>query len=79
MSVASAGLQQVAQVVSDASTRLAAHIEQSDKGACETSLHLTEAANAIQQMNKTVHQVAQNSRSRQCRIAGNAPESRARR
>ena len=60
MSVASAGLQQVAQVVSDASTRLAAHIEQSDKGACETSLHLTEAANAIQQMNKTVHQVAQN-------------------
>ena len=60
MSAASAGLQQVAQVVSDASTRLAAHIEQSDKGACETSLHLTEAANAIQQMNKTVHQVAQN-------------------
>ncbi len=46
MSAASAGLQQVAQVVSDASTRLAAHIEQSDKGACETSLHLTEAANA---------------------------------
>ena len=60
ISAASAGLQQVAQVVSDASTRLAAHIEQSDKGACETSLHLTEAANAIQQMNKTVHQVAQN-------------------
>ena len=60
MSAASEGLQQVAQVVSDASTRLAAHIEQSDKGACETSLRLTEAASAIQQMNKTVLQVAQN-------------------
>ena len=60
MSTASEGLQQVAQVVSEASTRLATHIEQSDKSAYETSLHLTDAANAIQQMNKTVHQVAQN-------------------
>ena len=60
MSDASASLQQVAQVVSDASTQLAAHIEQSDKSACDTSLQLTEAANAIQIMNNTVHQVAQN-------------------
>ena len=60
MSDASSSLQQVAQVVSDASTQLAAHIEQSDKSACDTSLQLTEAANAIQLMNDTVHQVAQN-------------------
>ena len=60
MSAASASLQQVAQVVSAASSRLAAHIEQSDKGAHETSLRLTEAASAIQLMNNTVQQVAQN-------------------
>ena len=48
----------MAQVVSAATTRLAAHIEQSDKGAHETSGRLSEAASAMQQMNATVQEVA---------------------
>ena len=58
--VAAARLQEVAQVVSAATTRLAAHIEQSDKGAHETSGRLSEAASAMQQMNATVQEVARN-------------------
>jgi methyl-accepting chemotaxis protein len=58
--IAAARLQEVAQVVSAATTRLAAHIEQSDKGAHETSGRLSEAASAMQQMNATVQEVARN-------------------
>ena len=57
---AAARLQEVAQVVSAATTRLAAHIEQSDKGAHEISSRLSEAASAMQQMNATVQEVARN-------------------
>ena len=57
---AAARLQEVAQVVSAATTRLAAHIEQSDKGAHVTSGRLSEAASAMQQMNATVQEVARN-------------------
>ena len=58
--IVAAKLQEVAQVVSAATTRLAAHIEQSDKGAHETSGRLSEAASAMQQMNATVQEVARN-------------------
>ena len=58
--IVAARLQEVAQVVSAATTRLAAHIEQSDKGAHETSGRLSEAASAMQQMNATVQEVARN-------------------
>ena len=58
--IAAARLQEVAQVVSAATTRLAAHIEQSDKGAHEISGRLSEAASAMQQMNATVQEVARN-------------------
>ena len=58
--IVAAKLQEVAQVVSAATTRLAAHIEQSDKGAHETSGRLSEAASAMQQMNATVQEVTRN-------------------
>ena len=58
--VAAARLQEVAQVVSAATASLAAHIEQSDAGARETSGRLSEAASAMQQMNATVQEVARN-------------------
>ena len=58
--VAAARLQEVARVVSAATARLAAQIEQSDKGAQETSGRLSEAASAMQQMNATVQEVARN-------------------
>ena len=58
--IAAARLQEVAQVVSAATARLATQIEQSDKGACETSARLSEAASAMQQMNATVQEVARN-------------------
>ena len=58
--IVAAKLQEVALVVSAATTRLAAHIEQSDKGAHETSGRLSEAASAMQQMNATVQEVARN-------------------
>ena len=58
--IAAARLQEVAQVVNAATTRLAAHIEQSDKGAHEISGRLNEAASAMQQMNATVQEVAHN-------------------
>ena len=59
MSTAAAGLQEVAEVVSGTSSRLAAQLEQSDKGARETSARLDESATAMRQMNDTVQQVAQ--------------------
>ena len=58
--MAAARLQEVARVVSAATARLAAQIEQSDKGARETSGRLGEAASAMQQMNATVQEVARN-------------------
>ena len=58
--IAAARLQEVAQVVSAATTRLAAHIEQSYKGAHEISGRLSEAASAMQQMNAPVPVVARN-------------------
>ena len=58
--IAAARLQEVAQVVSAATTRLAAQIEQAGKGAHETSGRLSEAASAMQQMNATVQEVARN-------------------
>ena len=58
--MAAARLQEVARVVSAATARLAAQIEQSDKGAQETSGRLGEAASAMQQMNATVQEVAHN-------------------
>ncbi len=53
-------LEEVAQVVSSASSVLAAQIEQSDRGAQETSQRLSEAATAMTQMNATVQEVARN-------------------
>lgn len=53
-------LQEVAQIVSAATARLAEQIEQSDKGAHETTGRLSEAASAMQQMNATVQEVARN-------------------
>ena len=58
--LAAARLQEVAQVVSAATARLAAQIEQSDSGSRETSGRLAEAASAMQQMNATVQEVARN-------------------
>ncbi|SDF62108.1 methyl-accepting chemotaxis protein [Desulfovibrio legallii] len=53
-------LEQVAQVVSSASTQLSAQIEQSDRSAHETSQRLGEAATAMNEMNATVQEVAKN-------------------
>ena len=53
-------LEEVAQVVSTASTQLSAQIEQSDRGTAETSQRLTEAATAMNEMNATVQEVARN-------------------
>ena len=60
MRTAAASLHDVAQVVNTATARLASQIEQSDKGARETSGRLDEAAAAMQQMNATVQEVAHN-------------------
>ncbi|MFT4302162.1 MAG: methyl-accepting chemotaxis protein [Desulfovibrio sp.] len=53
-------LEQVAQIVSAASTQLSAQIEQSDHGTMETSQRLAEAATAMNEMNATVQEVARN-------------------
>ena len=53
-------LEEVASVVSSASTQLSAQIEQSDRGAGESSQRLGEAATAMNEMNATVQEVAQN-------------------
>ncbi len=57
---AASQLEQVSQVVSSASTQLSAQIEQSDRGAHETSQRLGEAATAMNEMNATVQEVAKN-------------------
>ena len=53
-------LEQVAAVVSTASTQLSAQIEQSDRGAMDSARRLTDAAHAMTKMNITVQSVAQN-------------------
>ena len=53
-------LEKVVQIVSSASTQLAAQIEQSDKGAAQAAQRLAEAATAMNQMNATVQEVARN-------------------
>ncbi len=53
-------LEEVASVVSSASTQLSAQIEQSDHGAGESSQRLGEAATAMNEMNATVQEVAKN-------------------
>ena len=60
MLVAADKLEQVAHVVSTASTQLAAQIEQSDKGALDAANRLTDAATAMNEMNATVQSVARN-------------------
>ncbi|QCC84962.1 methyl-accepting chemotaxis protein [Desulfovibrio desulfuricans] len=60
MRAAAASLQDVAQVVNAATTRLAAQIEQSDKSSQHTTDKLAEAGAAMQQMNATVQDVARN-------------------
>ena len=53
-------LEEVASVVSSASTQLSAQIEQSDRGAGESSQRLGEAATAMNEMNATIQEVAKN-------------------
>lgn len=53
-------LEQVAQVVSSASTELSAQIEQSERGAAEQAARVTETATAMEEMNSTVVEVAKN-------------------
>ena len=53
-------LEEVAAVLSSASTQLSAQIEQSDRGAAESATRLSEAATAMNEMNATVQEVAQN-------------------
>ncbi len=60
MLMAADKLEQVAHVVSTASTQLSAQIEQSDKGALDSARRLTDAATAMNEMNATVQSVAQN-------------------
>ena len=60
MLTAAAWLEEVASVVSSASTQLSAQIEQSDRGAGESSQRLGEAATAMNEMNATVQEVSKN-------------------
>ncbi|MEG2172094.1 MAG: methyl-accepting chemotaxis protein [Desulfovibrionaceae bacterium] len=53
-------LEEVAGVVSSASTELSAQIEQSERGAAEQAARVTETATAMEEMNSTVLEVAQN-------------------
>ena len=53
-------LEEVAAVLSSASTQLSARIEQSDRGAGESAQRLSEAATAMNEMNATVQEVAKN-------------------
>ncbi len=59
-------LEDVAHVVSSASTQLSAQIAQSEHGASEQAARVTETATAMEEMNATVIEVAKN--------AGNASE-----
>ena len=60
MLVAAHKLEEVGNAVSSASTELSAQIEQSDRGASEAALRLSEAATAMNEMNATVQEVARN-------------------
>ena len=60
MLIAADKLEQAGNVISSASTELAAQIEQSDRGAAESAQRLSEAATAMQEMNATVQEVARN-------------------
>ncbi len=53
-------LEQVASIVSSASTELSAQIEQSEHGASEQAARVSETATAVEEMNATVLEVAQN-------------------
>ncbi len=53
-------LEEVANIVSSASTELAAQIEQSDRGAAEQAARVAETATAMNEMNSTVVEVARN-------------------
>ncbi|CAK7053751.1 MAG: Methyl-accepting chemotaxis protein McpA [Desulfovibrio sp.] len=60
MLAAAGQLEEVAAVLSSASTELSAQIEQSDRGAAESAQRLSEAATAMNEMNATVQEVARN-------------------
>ncbi len=60
MLAAAGQLEGVVGVLSSASTKLAAQIEQSDRSAAESAQRLTEAATAMNEMNATVQEVAKN-------------------
>ncbi|MCR4667357.1 MAG: HAMP domain-containing protein [Desulfovibrio sp.] len=53
-------LEQMINIISSASTELAAQIEQSDKSANESASRLADAASAMNEMNSTVQEVARN-------------------
>jgi len=58
MLIAADKLEHAGNIISSASTELAAQIEQSDKGAVESAHRLSEAATAMNEMNATVQEVA---------------------
>ena len=60
MLAAAGQLEGIAEIISSASTELSSQIEQSDRGASDSSLRLAEAATAMNQMNATVQEVARN-------------------
>ena len=63
MLAAAGQLEDVVNIISAASTELAAQIEQSDRSAGESSQRLAEAATAMNEMNATVQEVARNASS----------------
>lgn len=63
MLAAAGQLEGMVEIISSASTELSAQIEQSDRGAAESSQRLQEAATAMNQMNATVQEVARNAAS----------------
>lgn len=56
-------LESIVDVVSTKTTELSTHIEQSNRGAMESSKRLEEAATAMNEMNATVQEVARNASS----------------
>ncbi|MEG2139280.1 MAG: methyl-accepting chemotaxis protein [Bilophila sp.] len=53
-------LEEVANIVSSASTELSAQIEQSERGSSQQAARVTETATAMEEMNSTVIEVARN-------------------
>lgn len=72
MLVAADKLEAIANVVSSASTELAAQIEQSERGAAEQASRVTETATAMEEMNSTVLDVARNAGQAVSDLAGQA-------